>query len=349
MKIAFLMVGDLDRLSGGYLYNKKLVEYFIFSGHEVDIVKIPKLPRLIDIVCNLWFLMILIRKPYDLVLEDEMIYPSVFLLNFWLTRRSKVICLVHMIDWVEHNNQIKRIFLKIIEGLTLRKCHLIIVNSNYSAALASKLGVTNEQIRMIYPGHNRFTKMLCKDNENIVKLLYVGQYVERKGLRDLINALGKLPNSGWLLDAVGDDKVDIEYSNSLYETSDALRISQRVRFHGKVSPKDLNQFYECADVFILPTKYEAFGMVVVEAMAHSLPIIAYSVGGVIEQVSDGVNGLLIQKDDINELSKSIKSLIENKDLRRNLGRNGRELSRQFPLWDDTCYTVLQELILLYQS
>ena len=89
---------------------------------------------------------------------------------------------------------------------------------------------------------------------------------------------------------------------------------------------------------IAPSRSEGFGMVAVEAMACSKPVIATKVGGLKEIVIDGYNGLLVEKNNPNDLREKILELINNEDLRKILGKNGREFSKKFS-WEECAKNV----------
>jgi len=121
--------------------------------------------------------------------------------------------------------------------------------------------------------------------ENAKLLLFVGHEFDRKGLAYVIGAMDKLEDT-WLL-VVGSD-------NPAPYRKLASRFKNRVIFAGARS--DLPQLYSAADAFVLPTAYETFSLVCMEAMACSLPVFATAAGGIEEYLKDGVNGFEIKMD-----------------------------------------------------
>jgi UDP-glucose:(heptosyl)LPS alpha-1,3-glucosyltransferase len=117
-------------------------------------------------------------------------------------------------------------------------------------------------------------------------LLFVGHEFQRKGLAHVIGAMDKLGDDTWLL-VVGSD-------NPTPYRKLAPRVQERVIFAGARS--DMPQLYSAADAFVLPTAYETFSLVCMEAMACALPVFATAAGGIEEYLRDGVNGFRIRMD-----------------------------------------------------
>jgi glycosyltransferase involved in cell wall biosynthesis len=155
-------------------------------------------------------------------------------------------------------------------------------------------------------------------------LLYVGRVVKEKGLEVLFTTLSNLKMlKGLKLLVVGGGK-DFERYKNLVKSQDLP-----VTFYGEVKNEETIKYYKKADVFILPTlRQEGFPMVLVEAMATGLPIIASRIGGIPSAVTDGENGILVSPNSVAELREAIKLLYENSGLRKLLSDNSRILSEK---------------------
>jgi hypothetical protein len=95
-------------------------------------------------------------------------------------------------------------------------------------------------------------------------------------------------------------------------------------FLGYVSDKELQEHYATADVFVAPSRFESFGLVLIEAMRHGTPVIACDVGGMREIINDGIDGYLFKVDDVAQLAKRLKILIENPEVRQKVGESARQ-------------------------
>ena len=165
-------------------------------------------------------------------------------------------------------------------------------------------------------------------SEKIV--LFVGGLEPRKAPDILIKAISKVvrivPNSKLVI--VGSGSME----NMLKNLTRQLKISKLVRFAGFVKNNEKALYYRSADVFVLPSLYEIFGIVNLEAMACGVPIVASKIGGIPDVVKDGENGLLVSPGDSEALADAIIYLLENEDVREEMGDNGRKKVEGYS-WD----------------
>jgi glycosyltransferase involved in cell wall biosynthesis len=152
-----------------------------------------------------------------------------------------------------------------------------------------------------YPPQNRRTR----SPEEPVKIISVTRLLERKGLHHLMEAIAKPTALNVQLDIVGTGS----YEQQLRDKCRALGLKNRIRFKGFVRREALPALYRNADLFVLPSQTESFGLVFAEAMACGLPILATSVGGIPELVRDGVDGYLVKPAHPGELRKLLKFFI----------------------------------------
>lgn len=150
------------------------------------------------------------------------------------------------------------------------------------------------------------------------RLLYVGRLDPSKGAHVAIDALGHLPAATLEIVGRGDD----DYANELRARADRLGVAGRVAF--RYAPRgELHRHYAQADVFLFPVLWdEPFGLVPLEAMASATPVIATGTGGSSEYLFDGVNCLLVPKDDGGALAAAVERLAANPDLRARLIARG---------------------------
>ena len=157
-------------------------------------------------------------------------------------------------------------------------------------------------------------------------LLYVGRIAPIKGLETLLDAVARLRGhgSGARLVIVGgeaDERVD-GHEAAIRQRVDGLGLRDAVRFVGAQPQEALRDYYVAADVTVLPSYYESFGMVALEAMACGSPVIGSRVGGLATTVRDGVTGFLVPDGDAVALGERIEALVDDADLRFRLGREG---------------------------
>jgi D-inositol-3-phosphate glycosyltransferase len=164
------------------------------------------------------------------------------------------------------------------------------------------------------------------DLEGRPLLLWVGRIAPIKGLDTLLDAVARLSGSGQdmrLLVVGGDaDEPTNGHETSLRRRIERLGLGDSVRFVGPQPQSVLPLYYAAADVTVLPSYYESFGMVALEAMACGSPVIASRVGGLVTTVRDGVTGFLVPDGDVEALAERIATLVADPELRWRLGREG---------------------------
>ncbi len=176
-------------------------------------------------------------------------------------------------------------------------------------------------------------------------LIFVGTLIERKGLDLLLDALKLITDTDWTLIVAGDghDK------DKLVSYVKELSLEDRVLFKGFVAGKDLTALYESSSIFILPTREDCFGLVILEAMCCSLPVISSKYAdGAHDLIEEGVNGYIIDPYDPLSFSEKIKKLLTDKELCHKMGKRSKEKTKEFDFsitgkaYMDAINSVLQQ-------
>ncbi|MFH8120407.1 MAG: glycosyltransferase family 4 protein [Candidatus Aenigmatarchaeota archaeon] len=242
---------------------------------------------------------------------------------------------------------VRRIEKKLIESSSAS----IAVSNNLKENLTKKAKIEENKIKVIYNGvDTEFFYPRPKSVELIKKLgledsftiLFVGRIAPAKGLEFLIHAIKELKHLplkalivGPFRYMFGENQKTGEISNyakMLLELVDKLDLKEKIIFTGAIPRNDLPKYYSVADLFVLPSVYEAMPIVLLEAMACGKPLIGSNVGGIPELVKDGYNGFIFKPGDYKDLSNKIRVIFEDKDLRRNFGMRSRELAEKEFSW-----------------
>ncbi len=186
---------------------------------------------------------------------------------------------------------------------------------------------------MVYPGleQNEF-EIAPTEDAGEFSLLFVGDCVRRKGLEYLVESLASLKRYDLHLHVVGRNGRDPAYDEYIRSLIEKNELEDRVTFHGRVDASAKRKLLRHSHLFILPSLWEGYGMVVAEAMSQGLPIIATKVGAIPELVKDGVNGILVPSEDSPALTNAISYLINNPLVREEYGKKGRLISQSFNNW-----------------
>jgi hypothetical protein len=162
-----------------------------------------------------------------------------------------------------------------------------------------------------------------------VRMLFVGRLEGRKGIDTLLAAVARLVASGddVVLTVVGDDSlpgpdVDGRTYRQIFER-DHPDLAERVRFLGRVDDDELIVQYAATDVFVAPSRFESFGLMLLEAMMFAKPVVCADVGGMRDIVEDGVTGYRVPPDDVDALADTLHRLSASPALRAEFGSAGR--------------------------
>jgi len=243
--------------------------------------------------------------------------------------------------------------LAMLEAETAKHATLIVTISKYSfEKIRQYYGIKMENVRIVPNGVDIeiFRKLTNKEasrqlfglnNEPCV--LFVGSLIPRKGLPFLIEAAKKIvkeKNKTQFI-IVGEGPL----KKYLVDSIEARNLSSNFRFLGNLKDDNLSILYNCADVFVLPSIQEGQGIVLLEAQACAMPVVAFDIGGVNEAVRNGETGFLIKLGDADEFANAVLKLISDKTLREKIGGNGRKFIEENFTWD----ICAQKLLNVYRE
>lgn len=212
----------------------------------------------------------------------------------------------------------------------------IIVCSEFVKEAVLGYGVNKDKVVVCLPGVD-VEKFSVPDNSALIRerleltdkivLATVGRLIERKGqdmvIKSLPTVLKEVPNIVYLIVGTGNFKSQLEC------ISKDIGVADKVIFTGFVTDEDIISYFRVADIFIMPSRViedkgdvEGFGINLIEANMCKKPVIAGKSGGVVDAVEDGINGLLVNPTDLNEISDAIIKLALDSELRRRIGEQG---------------------------
>jgi glycosyltransferase involved in cell wall biosynthesis len=171
-----------------------------------------------------------------------------------------------------------------------------------------------------------------------LRLLAAGSIVPRKGYDILVRALARLRHLDWCLTIAGDRGFSPATTAALEARIRYAGLRDRVRLVGAVDRRTLAKLYAGADVFATASLYEGYGMVLGEALAHGLPVVASTGGAAAETVPDGA-ALKVPPGDARALARALGRVLQSAQLRSRLGAAARAAGRKLPDWQDTAGIV----------
>jgi glycosyltransferase involved in cell wall biosynthesis len=342
MRVAFITVGDTERLTGGYLYHAQVLARLRERGVGIEVV-IPcgasaeeqeeavSQPGLsLDLAC------------FDVLVVDALARIACAPhLDRWREERP-VVAMVHELPSVAGAEGVSGREREVEEPL-LRADSLICVSDHGKAILESR-GVPTWRIRVVPPGFDRLPSESVSSSSarhGAVRALCVAQWIPRKGILDLVLAWTLHERPGAVLELVGETDADPAYAERVGAVLTGPSGASIV-VRGPVDDATLGSAYAAADLFVLPSRYEGYGIVYAEALAQGLPVIACDAGPVPELVGDEA-ALLVPPGDVQALSEALDLLLADTTRREQMSAAARRRAGELPRWEDTADGFLRVL------
>jgi glycosyltransferase involved in cell wall biosynthesis len=209
--------------------------------------------------------------------------------------------------------------------------HVVTTSAATARTVVADFGVAADRITVARPGTDPVAPARSSD-DGVVRLLAVGSLVPRKGYDVLIAALAVLADLPWQLTIAGDRTRDPATAKRIDDEIRQANLADRVAVLGAVPPERIMALYGVADLFVLASRFEGYGMVYAEAIAHGLPVIGTTAGAIPETVPPAA-GVLVPPDDVSALASVLRRLIENPNERRRLAAAAHAAAGDLPTWE----------------
>jgi glycosyltransferase involved in cell wall biosynthesis len=338
-------IDDPARPSGGNVYDRRVCDGLRASGwdvHEHQVVGRWPWP---DSTSKRGLAALLEGVPDGaLVLADGLIASTVPDVLRPETARVRLVVLVHMPlgdlppghdfpNALDHEREV------------LSAAAAVVTTSTWTRDQVLALyGLAGEGVHVAQPGVDRAE--LAPGTAEGGELLCVAAVSAHKGHDLLLAALARITELRWRCTVAGSLERDRGYVESLRLQAAEDGVADRVQFAGALPPAALGAAYAAADVLVLPSRGESYGMVVTEALARGLPVIATQVGGVVDALGGSTArrpGLLVPPGDPAALAGALTSWLSDPELREQLRAAARERRRTLTGWDVTTAAVAHVL------
>lgn len=343
-RIVFVAMHIEPPNTGGEKYNLHLIRAAERAGFRVDRLAITDCAvcrwlerrrliwRLRVVASVFWLLGRLWRLRHYTLMFDAWIAPLLW--PAILCLRTPYFVMVHHLCADFGSRRHQRLWGRFCERALLRGAHRILTVSRSSRRQVERRMRAAVPVDIINTAFQP-VKGVTSGGGDVVRILYVGHMMRVKGVHDLVRAVSRLPDSpDWHLDMVGGDTMEpatVEELRALIQKHD---LGRRVTMHGRLNDRDLLAVYLSSDIFVLPSHWEGYGIVLLEAMSHGLAVIASDAGAIPEVVHDGDTGVLFPVGDIERLGAAIRRLMDDDDERGRLARNARVFARSHPDWEE---------------
>ena len=340
----FVIPGDIETRTGGYGYDRQIIVGLRQRGWHVHLVSVaggypfPAADERADAS------RVLAKIPdRSTVVVDGLAFGA---LPAEMTRereRLRLVALVHhplgLETGISHSESQR---LLASEKVALTAAVGVVVTSHRTVSAVGALGVPPDRIAVVEPG-TESALPAAGTGQGPLHMLCVASLVPRKGHDTLLDALVQLLDLDWQLTCVGSIERDAEYAATLVARCTMPPLGNRVALAGELAGAALDAAYDQADLFVLPTHYEGYGMVVAEAIARAIPVVSTRTGAIAELVGDAA-GVLVPPADAGALATVLRAIITDRELLKRL-RHGAELRRSsLPTWHAAAIVMEQALV-----
>jgi len=338
--LALLVPAPFSTLSGGYLYDRRMVEGLRGLGHAVQVIELAGQHPLADASAEAAARAALAALPEEtIVVIDGLGLPAFAPLAAELSRR-RAIGLIHHPTALETGQD--------AEALRAREMALfpamgrLIATSRLTAErLVADFAVPAGAVGVVEPGTDPAGRARGGESGGTVGIISVGTLTPRKGHDVLLRALARLTDLDWRLSIVGGAR-DTVHAHGLAALAEELGLTKRVTFTGELAGSELEAAYAAADIFALATWWEGYGMAAAEALARGLPC-AITQGGAIADVVPKPACIMAAPGDYNSFSRALRRVIFDPALRAEMAEAAWAAGQALPRWEDRAAKFVAEL------
>jgi glycosyltransferase involved in cell wall biosynthesis len=325
-EIAFVVPGRLDQLTGGYLFDRRIVEGLRARGRVVRVIDLSAQGRNAGNAALA-----------GLAEGTRTVVDGLALANLaeWVAaqaRRLRLIAFVHGPLALETDlgpAAAKRAADR--EAWLLSQVRGVLCPSRATAAAVAGYGISRGRIAVVPPGTTKPARQPAPRRGRVRALLCVANLVPRKGHELLVAALARIRDLDWKIVCIGSLVRDPATVRLVRRRIAASGLGRRITLAGEYPPQRVGLAYRAADAFVLPSFHEGYGMVYAEAMVHGLPVIATTAGAIPETVPARA-GLLVPPGDAAALARALRRVIAEPALAGGLAAAARAHGAHLPDW-----------------
>jgi glycosyltransferase involved in cell wall biosynthesis len=338
--IVFAIPGDINLPTGGYGYDRRLLKEWRAAGIEARHLALPgSFPFPTETDLALTEKLLAATSTNDVLLIDGLAFgafPEALAARF----SDRLVALVHHPLALETGlAPAQAEALRLSERAALHHARRAVATSPSTARiLTAEFDVAAGSITVAEPGVDAAPRATGSGGEGPLQLTAVGSLIPRKGYDVLVEALILIADRDWLLTIVGSPDHAPATAASLRARIDAAGLADRILLDGAATPERLDELYGKTDLFVMPSLYEGYGMVLTEALVRGLPIVC-TLSGAGAEALPGDAALKVPPGDAAALAKALARLIDAPAERRARSDAAWAAAGTLPRWHDTARIV----------
>jgi glycosyltransferase involved in cell wall biosynthesis len=341
--LQFVVPGDLSAATGGYHYDRRIIEGLRALGWRVAVHALDSsfpFPTP-DALAHA-------RTVFEALPDDALVAIDGLALGAMPEIVAAHASRVSLVALIHHPLALESGLapalaeqLRHSETSALRSMRHVIVTSAATREALFSYEVDPGRISTVEPGTDE-APLATGSRGGSLEMLCVANVIPRKGYDLLIEALAGLQQHAWRLTCVGNTTRSPETIDALRRQLTETGLVGRVRFVGESSGDELESYFHTADLFVLPTRYEGFGMVIAEALARGLPVVATRTGAIAELVTPEA-GVLVPPGNSHALREALARVLSESGSRAALAEGARNVRSRLTRWPQACASAARVL------
>ena len=335
---AFAIPGDITMATGGYAYDRRVLALLPTFGVDVHHLALPggfPNPSMRDLDDTRRLLQGVPK--HSIILADGLAYGAMPV-EVISSLHTPVVALVHHPLCLEAGlTKVRQDELYALEKAALALArHIIVTSPTTSATVTADFAVPAERVTIAEPGTDPADR--ARGTGQPLMLLAVGSIVPRKAFDVLVRALARVKGSDWRIAIVGPTDRSEQAFTALQAAIEDTGLGPHIALTGAVGQEQLDRFYDACDVFVMPSLYEGYGMVLAEAMARGLPIVC-TTGGAAAATVPNAAAIKVPPGDVQALGSAIGRVLDDPLLRRKMSDAAWTAGQKLPRWEGTARKI----------
>lgn len=354
MQLGFLLYGDLSTRTGGFLYDRMIIQGLKDLGAQVEVIPLPwhSYPISLLLAPITHKIGHLLTGRFDLLIEDELAHPSLIRTNRSIRQRSNIpiISLVHHLRSSENHPTVLNLLYRRIEEAYLNTIDGVITNSPHTLHSVQSLLDRDLPSLVAPPGRGHYETPLAAQEierrahqKGPLQILFLGSVIPRKRLDALVEALASLDHIDFRLTVIGRASTDQQYTHAIKQLIHSLGMEQNVCWLGEQPDERVTKALEDSHLLVVPSSHEGFGISYLDAMGYGVIPIGARSGGASSLIQPSKNGFLIDPEDVDQLAGHIERLAIDRELLSEMAINALQRFHQQPTWKEVSGTVYDYL------
>ncbi len=338
VEVAFAIPGDINTPTGGYAYDREVLARLPEHGIRARHLQLPggypdptqqELAETTRLFAGL--------SPETVLVIDGLAFGAMPAEAIAGIRQTIIALVHHPLGYEPGLSEDRARKLTELERNALTFAKAVFVTSPFTKRLlVDEFAVPERKITIAQPGTEPAEQ--AHGTGQPLQLLSVGAVTPRKAFPTLVTALAPLAGLDWRLTIVGPLDRDAAAVAELKAAISRLGLGDRITLTGALDGQQIAAAYAAADVFVLPSLFEGFGMVLTEAMSRGLPIVCTTGGAAAETVPDAA-AIKVPPGAAGPLTEALRQVIADRHLQRRLAEASLEAAQHLPSWDETARSI----------